>query len=104
MEHGSYAPANEALVLFTGKQIEQSSLLNAVKRLLGFVGVFAVGGLLVNRVARQIASDTGPPISGTVQTTHTHLSCHLVLSSSPVASYPCSSSQYGVAIDFRIEG
>ena len=50
-----YAPANEALVLFTGEQIEQSSLLDAVKRLLGFVGVFAVGGLPVDRVARQIA-------------------------------------------------
>jgi hypothetical protein len=99
-----YAPANEALVLFTGEQIEQSSLLDAVKRLLGFVGVFAVGGLPVDRVARQIASDTGPPTSGMVRTTHPRLSCHLVFSSSPDASYPCSPSQYGIAIDFRIEG
>jgi len=56
--------ANEALVLLASEQIEQSSLLNAVKWLLGSVGVFAVGSLLVDRVARQIASEMGPPISG----------------------------------------
>ena len=56
--------ANEALVLLAGEQIEQSSLLDAVKWLLGLVGVFAVGSLLVDRVARQIASEMGPPISG----------------------------------------
>lgn len=63
-EMNVYAPADEALVLFAGEQLKQSSLLDAVKRLLGFVGVFAVASLLVDRVARQIASDTGPPTSG----------------------------------------
>ena len=56
--------ANEALVLFADEQIEQSSLLDAVKWLLGFVGVFAVGSLLIDRVARQIALETEPPTSG----------------------------------------
>lgn len=63
-EMNVYAPANEALVLFAGDGIERSSLLDAVKRLLGFVGVFAAGSLLVDRVARRIVSDTGPPTAG----------------------------------------
>lgn len=48
-----YAPTNEALVLFAGDDLHRSSLLDAIKRLVGFVGIFALISIFVDRIARQ---------------------------------------------------
>lgn len=47
-----YAPTNQALVLFAGDELKRSSLLDAIKQLIGFIGVFAVLSLIINRLAR----------------------------------------------------
>lgn len=47
-----YAPTNQALVLFAGDELKRSSLLDAIKQLIGFVGVFAVLSLIIDRLAR----------------------------------------------------
>lgn len=47
-----YAPTNQALLLFAGDDLHQPSLLDAIKQLIGFVGIFALVSLIVNRLAR----------------------------------------------------
>jgi len=52
-----YAPLNQVLVLFAGDELQRSSLLEAVKQVIGFVGIFALVSLIVERVARPITLD-----------------------------------------------
>lgn len=52
-----YVPTNQALVLFAGDELNRSSLLDAIKQLIGFVGIFAVVSLLVNRLVRPKSPD-----------------------------------------------
>lgn len=51
-----YAPTNRALVLFAGDNIHRSSLLDAIKRLLGLVGIFALSSILIGRAVRRWVS------------------------------------------------
>lgn len=58
-EMNVYAPSNQALVLFAGDELRRSSLLDAVKRFIGFVGIFALVSVIVERLARPITRDAG---------------------------------------------
>lgn len=60
-----YAPANDALVLFAGDALHRSSLLDTIKRLVGFIGIFALFSVLVDRIPRQWLSRHTPPPTGT---------------------------------------
>lgn len=51
-----YAPTNKAIVLFAGDNIHRSSLLDAIKRLVGLVGIFALMSVLIDRAVRRWAS------------------------------------------------
>lgn len=51
-----YTPTNRALVLFAGDNIHRSSLLDAIKRLLGLVGIFALSSILIGRAVRRWVS------------------------------------------------
>lgn len=62
-----YAPANEALVLFAGDGISRSSFLDAVKRLVGFVSLFGLVGVIVDRLTRQSAPSGTPLTPGAGQ-------------------------------------
>lgn len=53
-----YAPTNKALVLFAGDDIHRSSLFDVIKRLVGVAAIFAVLGLLIERLTRP--GETGP--------------------------------------------
>lgn len=59
-----YAPTNQGLLLFAGDDLEQSSLLDAIKRLVGFVGLFALFSLIVDSMVRpkprDIVGSVGP--------------------------------------------
>lgn len=61
-EMNVYAPADEALVLFAGDGLSRSSLLDAVKRLVGFVGLFGLLSVVVDRLARR-SVPSGEPLS-----------------------------------------
>lgn len=52
-----YAPTNQALVLFAGNQLKRSSLLDAIKQLIGFIGVFAFASLIVEKLVQPISPD-----------------------------------------------
>lgn len=52
-----YAPTSESVVLFAGDETTRSSLRETLRRVLGAVGVLAVGSLLVERIVRV---DTNP--------------------------------------------
>lgn len=47
-----YAPTNKALVLFAGDDLNRSSLLDAIKRLVGIIGIFALVSLVVDILLR----------------------------------------------------
>ena len=47
-----YAPTNKALVLFAGDTLHRSSLLDAIKELVGLVGIFALVSVIVDSVVR----------------------------------------------------
>lgn len=47
-----YAPTSRALVLFASDELQQSSIVDAIKRLVGFVGIFALISVIVERVVR----------------------------------------------------
>ena len=51
-----YAPTNEALVVFAGGELRHSSLLDTIKRLVGFISIFAIISIVVDRVTRQLIS------------------------------------------------
>lgn len=64
-----YAPTNEAIVLFAGDDIHRSSLLEAIKQLVGLVGIIALISVVIDRVVRRLISrpdfrvaSTNPPI------------------------------------------
>jgi DNA-binding transcriptional ArsR family regulator len=59
-----YAPTNEALVLFAGDDLNRSSLLDVIKRLVGFVGIFALVSLIVDRVVRPVSQSTSMVVGG----------------------------------------
>lgn len=56
-EMNVYAPSNQALVIFAGDELERSSLLDAIKRIIGFIGIFALVSLIVERLARLTTPD-----------------------------------------------
>ena len=47
-----YAPTNKALVIFAGNNIQHSSLLDAIKGLIGLIGIFAIMSIIIDRAAR----------------------------------------------------
>lgn len=51
-----YVPTNEALVVFAGDDLRRSSVFEAVKRLVGFISIFAMISLIVEGFARQLVS------------------------------------------------
>lgn len=51
-----YAPTNKALVLFAGDNLHRSSLLDAIKRLVGLIGTFALISILIDRAVRHWVS------------------------------------------------
>lgn len=51
-----YAPTNQALVLFASDDIDHPSLLDALKRLLGVVGIFALLSLIADPLIRQLVT------------------------------------------------
>lgn len=50
-----YAPTNAALVLFGGEAVDRSTLREAIKRFVAFVGVVTVTSAVVDRLVRQPA-------------------------------------------------
>lgn len=49
-----YAPTNEALVVFAGDDLPRSSIFDAIKRLAGLIGIFALISVVVDKLARQV--------------------------------------------------
>jgi DNA-binding transcriptional ArsR family regulator len=63
-----YAPANEAVVLFAGREHDRSRLKTALSRLLGGVGILALASLAVQRFVETIGpgvEDAGDSLVGT---------------------------------------
>lgn len=60
-----YAPTNKALVLFAGDNLHRSSLLDAVKRLVGLVGIFALVSAIVDGVVRHRVSRPAVDVGST---------------------------------------
>lgn len=60
-----FAPTNKALVLFAGDDIHRSSLLDAIKRLVGLVGIFALISVLIDRVVRRWVTRPEVQVGGT---------------------------------------
>ncbi|MFB6202806.1 MAG: ArsR/SmtB family transcription factor [Halorhabdus sp.] len=63
-EMSIYAPTNQALVLFASNDIDEPSLVDALKQLLGFVGVFALISLLIDPLIRRLATSTAGGAGG----------------------------------------
>ena len=59
-----YAPTNETLVSFAGDDINRPSFYDVIKRFVGFIGVFAVASIAVERIAYRIASLPDQPGAG----------------------------------------
>lgn len=60
-----YAPTNKALVVFASDDLQRTSLLENVKGLIGFVGVFGILSIFVNYLVRELASSSGSAQLGT---------------------------------------
>lgn len=58
-----YAPTNKALVVFAGDTLHRSSLLDAIKRLIGFIGIFALVSLIVGSVLRPVTRSVSDDVS-----------------------------------------
>lgn len=53
-----YAPTNRALVLFVGDDLQRPTLLEVLKRLVGFVSLFALASFAVEELANSVSPDT----------------------------------------------
>lgn len=58
-----YAPTNDPLVVTAGGREHAAVLRNAVKRLMGAIGILGLASLLINRVARDFGPTTEQPVS-----------------------------------------
>ncbi len=58
-----YGPTNDPLVVTAGGQEHAAVLRDAVKRLLGAIGILGLASLLINRVARDFGPTTDQPVS-----------------------------------------
>ena len=63
-----YAPTNKALVIFAGNNVHHSSLLDAIKGLVGLIGIFAIMSIIIDRAARHWVASHGVEISTTKST------------------------------------
>lgn len=58
-----YAPTNDPLVVTAGGREHAAALRNAVKRLLGAIGILGLASLLINRVARDFGTTPEQPVA-----------------------------------------
>lgn len=57
-----YSPINKSLVIFAGNNIQHSSLLDAIKGLVGLIGIFAIMSIIIDRAARYWVASHGVEI------------------------------------------
>lgn len=62
-----YTPSDEALVLFAGEDLTQSTVLSSIKNLIGVVAAFSIVSVLVDQLFRQFASSSSPISAGAGQ-------------------------------------
>lgn len=72
-----YSPTNNALILFAGDKLRRPSLSEAIKQLLGLVGVFALLSIIVHNLVPVV-----------YQTTEVHLAVGNSPSESPLFTLP----------------
>jgi DNA-binding transcriptional ArsR family regulator len=61
-----YSPTNEALILFASDDLQQPSLLDTVKELVGVVAAFGIISVLVDYLVRELATSGSAPLDGGV--------------------------------------
>lgn len=59
-----YKPADEALVLFAGEDLTQSTVLDSIRSVIGVVATFSVVSVLINHLFRHFASSSTPVPAG----------------------------------------
>ena len=59
-----YKPADEALVLFAGEDLTQSTVLNSIRNVIGVVATFSLVSLLIDQLFRRFASSSTPIPAG----------------------------------------
>ncbi|WP_080508318.1 ArsR/SmtB family transcription factor [Haloparvum sedimenti] len=62
-----YTPSDEALVLFAGEDLTQSTVLSSIKNLIGVVAAFSIVSVLVDQLFRRFASSSSPISAGAGQ-------------------------------------
>ncbi|MFC6838254.1 ArsR/SmtB family transcription factor [Halomarina ordinaria] len=62
-----YTPSDEALVLFAGEDLTQSTVLSSIKNLIGIVAAFSIVSVLVDQLFRRFASSSSPISAGAGQ-------------------------------------
>jgi hypothetical protein len=57
-----YSPTSETLVLFASDDLQQTTLLNTVKELMGVVAAFGIISVIVDYLVRELATSGSAPL------------------------------------------
>lgn len=79
-----YGPTNKALVIFASDEAHRPSLVDMLKRLFGFIGIFALLSFLVDRGVRQLLIQGSSRSTPSAGSSSNPTAGHSLIASSPI--------------------